>query len=97
MVGDARELPAFQVDAIATDPPYGRQATTRGSELRELYHKTLPSITEALKRRGYLCITSPAELELEEMADDAGLRTVERHEQRVHRSLTRKIYVFRKK
>jgi tRNA (guanine10-N2)-dimethyltransferase len=97
MVGDARKLPALSVDAIATDPPYGRQATTGGFELEKLYRETLPSVTDALKRKGYLCITSPLELELEEMAGGAGLRIVERHEQRVHKSLTRKIYVFRKK
>jgi tRNA (guanine10-N2)-dimethyltransferase len=97
MVGDARKLPALEIDAIATDPPYGRQATTGGAELEELYRVALPSMAGVLKRKGYLCMTSPAELELEGMAGDAGLRTIEHHEQRVHRSLTRKIYVFRKK
>jgi tRNA (guanine10-N2)-dimethyltransferase len=97
IVGDARKLPALEVDAIATDPPYGRQATTGGSELRELYREALPSMVWVLKSKGYLCITSPAELELEEMADDAGFRIIEHHGQRVHKSLTRRIYVFRKK
>jgi len=97
MVGDARKLPALEVDAVATDPPFGRQATTGGVELKELYEKTLPSISGVLKRRGYACIASPAELELEELASGAELRMIEKHEQRVHRSLTRRIYVFRKK
>ena len=97
MVGDARKLPALEVDAVATDPPFGRQATTGGIELKELFEKTLPSIAGVLKRRGTACITSPAELELEELAAGAELRIIEKHEQRVHRSLTRRIYVFRKK
>ena len=97
MVGDARKLPALEVDAIATDPPYGRQATTGGAELEELYREALPSMAKVLKRRSYACVTSPAELELDEMAAGAGLRTIEKHEQRVHRSLTRRIYVFRRK
>ncbi|MEM3519738.1 MAG: methyltransferase domain-containing protein [Candidatus Hadarchaeales archaeon] len=97
MVGDARSLPALEVDAVATDPPYGRQATTWGTELKELYRDSLPSIAGVLKRKGYLCITSPAELELEDMAKGASLRLIEKHEQRVHRSLTRAIYVFRRK
>lgn len=97
MVGDARKLPALEVDAIATDPPYGRQATTGGSELEKLYRDSLPSIAAKLKKKGYLCITSPAEQELEGIAKEVGLRTIETHEQRVHRSLTRRIYVFRKK
>jgi tRNA (guanine10-N2)-dimethyltransferase len=97
MVGDARKLPALEVDAVATDPPFGRQASTAGAELSELYGQALPSIAGVLKRRGYACIASPAELELEGIATDAGLRMTERHEQRVHRSLTRHVYVFRKK
>ncbi len=97
MVGDARKLPALVVDAVATDPPFGRQATTGGVELKELYGEALPSIAGVLKRRGYACIASPAELELKELAEGAGLRTIETHEQRVHRSLTRRIYVFRRK
>ena len=97
MVGDARKLPALEVDAVATDPPFGRQATTGGVELKKLYEQALPSVAGVLKRRGYACIASPAELELDELAANAGLRTIEKHEQRVHRSLTRRIYVFRRK
>jgi len=97
MVGDARHLPTLEVDAIATDPPFGRQAATAGASLEELYREALPSIAGVLKRKGYACITSPAELELEELAERAGLRTIEKHEQRVHRSLTRRIYIFRRK
>jgi len=97
IVGDARELPSMEVDAIATDPPYGRQSSTAGTKLDELYREALPSIAGVLRRKGYLCITSPAELELEELAGGSGLIKVEQHEQRVHRSLTRRIHVFRKK
>lgn len=97
MVGDARKLPALEVDAVATDPPFGRQATTAGAKLEELYKEALPSIAAVLKRRGYACITSPAEFELESIAASSGFRTIEKHEQRVHRSLTRKIYIFRRK
>jgi tRNA (guanine10-N2)-dimethyltransferase len=95
--GDARELEVGEkVDAVATDPPYGRQATTGGSELRKLYERALPKLAEALKPRRYMCITAPAGLELEEIAEDAGFKLMERHEQRVHKSLTRNVYVFRR-
>jgi tRNA (guanine10-N2)-dimethyltransferase len=97
MVGDARKLPSLQVDAVATDPPFGRQATTAKTPLEELYKQALFSIAGVLKRKGYVCIAAPAELELEGFAKDTGLRLIECHEQRVHRSLTRHIYVFRKK
>ncbi|MEW6593083.1 MAG: methyltransferase domain-containing protein, partial [Candidatus Hadarchaeota archaeon] len=97
MVGDARKLPPLEADAIATDPPYGRQTTTGGTELQELYKEALPSMAGVLKKKAYVCITSPAELELEDIASGAGLRMIEKHDQRVHRSLTRRIYVFRRK
>lgn len=96
MVGDARSLPAMEVDAVATDPPYGRQATTGGAALEDLYRDSLPSIAGAIKRKGHLCMTSPAGLNLEEMAEGAGLRLIEKHGQRVHRSLTRVIHVFKR-
>jgi tRNA (guanine10-N2)-dimethyltransferase len=97
LVGDARDLPALEVDAIATDPPFGRQATTAGLELKELYEQAFPSMAGVLKRKGYICITSPAGLELKELAEETGLRLIECHEQRVHKSLTRFIYVFRRR
>ncbi len=96
-VGDATELSLEEkVDAIATDPPYGRQATTGGSELEELYGRTLPGLAQVLKRRRYLCITSPLGFELEEIAGGAGLKLKQKHEQRVHKTLTRNIYVFKR-
>jgi len=97
VVGDARKLPPMEVDAVATDPPYGRQSSTAGAKLDELYREALPSIAGVLRKGGYLCITSPVDLELEELATGSGMVRVEQHEQRVHRSLTRRIYVFRKK
>jgi tRNA (guanine10-N2)-dimethyltransferase len=96
LVGDARNLNVPEVDAVATDPPYGRQATTAGVELKEMYEGALPSIAQVLKRKSYVCITSPAGLELENIAQNAGLRIIEKHEQRVHKSLTRNIYVMKK-
>ncbi|MEM2907577.1 MAG: TIGR01177 family methyltransferase [Candidatus Hadarchaeales archaeon] len=99
ILGDARSIPLAEatVDAIATDPPYGRQATTAGLKLEDLYGQALPEMARVLKRKGYACITSPATLELEDLAKEAGLRPIERHEQRVHKTLTRRIHVFRKR
>ncbi len=83
-------------DAIATDPPYGRQASTGGSDLKELYKDIIPLMVNALKRKRYLCITSPAEINLEEFVENQPLKLKEIHNQRVHRSLARKIYVFQR-
>jgi tRNA (guanine10-N2)-dimethyltransferase len=95
-VGDACEWRGKRVDAVATDPPYGRQASTGRRKLEELYSGALNAMAGALKRGKYLSLTSPSELELEEMAKEAGLEERERYEQRVHRSLVRRVHVFRR-
>ncbi|KXB06122.1 hypothetical protein AKJ53_01305 [candidate division MSBL1 archaeon SCGC-AAA382F02] len=95
-VKNAKDLEIESVDAIATDPPYGRQASTGGSELEEIYESTLPTISSSLKLGGYLCISAPSELDLEKIIENHPLKQVEKHKQRVHKSLTRNIYVFRR-
>jgi tRNA (guanine10-N2)-dimethyltransferase len=95
-VGDACGWRGRKVDAVATDPPYGRQASTGRRKLEELYSGALGAMAEVLKRGRYLCLTSPSELEVGEMARGAGLEEKERYEQRVHRSLVRRIHVFRR-
>jgi tRNA (guanine10-N2)-dimethyltransferase len=95
-VGDACGWRGKKVDAVVTDPPYGRQASTGRRKLEELYRGAFNAMAEVLKRRKYLCLTSPSELELGEMASEAGLEEKERYEQKVHRSLIRRIQVFRR-
>ncbi|KXB02325.1 hypothetical protein AKJ45_00095 [candidate division MSBL1 archaeon SCGC-AAA261F19] len=96
-VGDARELSIGKVDAIATDPPYGRQASTGDLELKEVYEEVLPVLSRTLKGGRYLCICAPQELDLKELASGLKLSLEEKHKQRVHKDLTRNIYVFRRK
>ncbi len=95
--GDARELGDFSVQAIATDPPYGRQASTRGSDLPQLYSDALPSMAGVLAPHRWMCVSAPQGLPLEDYAREAGLRIEERHNQRVHSTLTRCIYVLKRK
>ncbi len=95
-VGDACEWRGRRVESVVTDPPYGRQASTWKRGLEELYRRALPVLADALKKGGHMCVTSPSELDLAEMAMEAGLEERGRYEQRVHRSLTRRIYVFRR-
>ncbi len=83
-------------DAVATDPPYGISASTKGLGLEELYSKALKSIFMALKDGRYACIISPQEVPVERLSEDAGFRVVDTHFERIHRSLTRKILVLKK-
>ncbi|KXB05248.1 hypothetical protein AKJ49_01200 [candidate division MSBL1 archaeon SCGC-AAA382A03] len=93
---DARELEIEKVDAIATDPPYGRQASTGGSELNELYKSTFPALARFLKSGKYLCITAPSEINLEKLTKNQPFDLEEKHQNQVHKSLTREIYVFKR-
>jgi tRNA (guanine10-N2)-dimethyltransferase len=92
---DARQLP-FKDDiyAIATDPPYGRSSTTKGIELNTLIHSFLGSATNILQKKRYICICAPIHINLQTIANEIGLKTVELHKMRVHKSLTRMIGVF---
>lgn len=95
--GDAREMDIEEVDAIATDPPYGRQASTGGAEVGELYRETLPKLKDTIKPGGYICMTAPEELNLEKMIKNISLIIEETHLERVHKSLSRKVYVMRRR
>ena len=93
--GDARKLKG-EFDAIATDPPYGRASAFTGKELEKLYKSSLKSMFKVLKEGRYLAIIAPQEIEVETLAADIGFELVERHFERVHKSLSRFYYVFKK-
>jgi tRNA (guanine10-N2)-dimethyltransferase len=98
-VGDARVIGARYLncfDAIATDPPYGISASTKGLSLEDLYSEAFNSFYEMLKEGGYACVLAPMKLETEKYAARAGFNVVETHYDRVHGGLTRKILVVRK-
>ncbi len=78
------------VDAVVTDPPYGRYATTKKELPRRLYERAISAAAEVIRAGGSLgavfpipCALRPPSLELRET-----------HSQRVHRSLTRHYCLF---
>lgn len=83
-------------DAIATDPPYGISASTRGLNIEKLYKDSINSFYEILKPKRYACVTSPRKLEIKKAVKKTGFEIVEEHFERIHRSLTRRILVLRK-
>ncbi len=80
------------VDAVVTDPPYGRSAAIRAESLEALLVGSLNEIRRVLKRGKRAVFIS--ERNIEDIAEEAGFRLAELHIQRVHRSLTRRIYVL---
>lgn len=91
---DIEDVPnAFgNVDALATDPPYGRSSSTNREPLRELHHRALRSIGEVLTASAIAGVVLPYPC-----PGSIGLELVEKHLQRVHRSLDRHYCVLRRR
>lgn len=92
--GDVKEGNALdfsgKVDAIVTDPPYGRASYACGLEAGELAKKFVAAADKMLKKGGRLVIVSPKEVRLQ----NPRLRKLATYDIRVHKSLTRRIWVF---
>jgi len=92
--GDAMKLmPEEKVDAIVTDPPYGRSSFMTERNIEKFYNEFLLSASKALDPGKYLIMILP---------DSSDLKTdkfevKENYSLYVHKSLTRKILVLRRK
>jgi tRNA (guanine10-N2)-dimethyltransferase len=73
-----------KVDAVASDPPYGRSTSTNKEELGKLYARSMTSMRDVLTPGGRLAIVFPRSVEIPQ-----GLRLEQTHTQKVHRSLNR--------
>jgi len=107
ITADATDIPmrANSVDAVVTDMPYGRvsllsggiNAESRASFMERLYEEAIGEVDRVLKRgrRAVIVFNSPT---LFSLLPNWGLKLniAERHEYRVHRSLTRYIAVLEK-
>lgn len=96
IVGDARRLPLTQFGAVATDPPYGRIASTRGADVEDLYLEFMDRVADLLASQGYLCLAAPRTLRVPELAEEPGFKHVESHLIPIHDRLTREVAVFRR-
>ncbi|MCX8153470.1 MAG: TRM11 family methyltransferase [Candidatus Bathyarchaeota archaeon] len=94
VIADARQLPLTRAECIATDPPYGRSATTLKSTTKHIVDGVLRSANSLLQRGQRICIASPKTLNIAQVGLDLGYRHVESHFAYVHRTLTREIAVF---
>ncbi|MFQ5908713.1 MAG: RsmD family RNA methyltransferase [Thermoplasmata archaeon] len=81
-----------EVNAIATDPPYGRGATTRGEDLSALLQRAFEVFAGILRPGGRLAIALP-DPEFMELGR-RHFTLVEWHKVRVHRSLDRYFCLF---
>jgi tRNA (guanine10-N2)-dimethyltransferase len=96
LLADSRKIPIAKVDAIVTDPPYGRSSSTLKSTTKQLVQDVLKASFELLGMGQRICIASPKTLNISRLGEELGFRHVESHFAYVHATLTREIAVFEK-
>ena len=107
VLADARRLPFFKVDCVVTDPPYGRSASTLKSTTKQLVQEVLAASYQLLGVGQRICIALPItgngegkteqmSVEVGNLVNKLGYRTVESHKVFIHRTLTREIMVYEK-
>lgn len=82
------------MDAVVTDPPYGRSAAIKAESLEHMLTGSLAEIYRVLKKGKRAVFIS--EREIEALAKEAGFKVTQTHIQRVHKSLTRRICILEK-
>lgn len=94
-LADAAHLPlrSSSIDAVVSDLPYGQSVQIRGDTLERLYDESLTEVARVLKpgRRAVIVTHRPIDA-----IAARHLAVVDRFEQRVHRSLTRRILVLQR-
>jgi len=96
ILADVGKLPSLveKVDAIATDPPYGRASSTKSEPIESLYPRAFEAFGRLLKPGAHVAICLPEERHATMAGPD--LRLEETYPVRVHGSLTRHFTVFSK-
>ena len=81
-----------KVDAVVSDLPYGKSTTTKGENIKILYNRAFEEIAQVLKKNAIAVIGSPDKDIY--IIGKKYFSILEKHEFRVHRSLTRFFALF---
>lgn len=82
----------LKVDAIVTDPPYGRASYTSDKEVDRLYTNFISKSHKLVKKGGYVILMLPSSKKI----NPKGFHVKGYYDVRVHKSLTRRIWVIKK-
>ncbi|ALU11490.1 RNA methyltransferase [Ignicoccus islandicus DSM 13165] len=95
---DSFSLPikSNSVDAIATDPPYGRSVVSLAHDPIELFASFLGEAERVLKPGSYVTFAMSSKVRVMDAIGTTNLKLMKCHVQRVHRSLARLICTLRK-
>lgn len=83
------------MDAVITDPPYGRSTSTGGEKMENLYSRMFVSAEKILKNGGRCAMILPSMTYLSNLSEGLFLENAVSH--RVHRSLIRHFISLKKK
>ncbi|HKW04856.1 MAG TPA: THUMP domain-containing protein [Nitrososphaerales archaeon] len=86
-------IPLKQVDAVATDVPYGRASSTKGRTTQEIIEGFLSSIGGVMPSKAHCVVMHPSSTR----AESNSFQLVEEHSIYVHRNLTRVISILERK
>ena len=93
--GDSRSIAFRKVQAIATDPPYAIQSSTKGVKFADLIHDFLINARQILNLGRYLVFSCPSKQNPEEIVLNTGFTVETVIDARIHKSLTRRILVLK--
>ncbi len=95
---DISNLPIREnsIDAIVTDPPYGRSVNAKDVKFDELYESLFFTSAGILKRGGKLVFATDSKFDWRDKIKSSGLRVDSIHFIYLHKSLSRGIYVVEK-
>jgi len=91
---NALMLPTKDVDAVVTDLPYGRCASSRGIKTLNLLQEFVLQAEDIMLKGRYCVVVHPNTIKLNGLH---AFEVKERHEVYVHRTLTRAITILRRK
>ena len=95
IAGDAKRLPLQEasIDSAVMDIPYGRSAKIEAQTRERLLEECLPELRRVIKPARYMVIV--ADWPIDDFLSKSGFKILEKHIDRVHRSLTRHILLCR--
>jgi tRNA (guanine10-N2)-dimethyltransferase len=93
LLGDAKRLPLHDssIDAAVLDTPYGRSAKIMAASKELLLKESLSELFRVIRPGRRMAIV--ADRSIEEMIEEVGFVLLQKHTDRVHRSLTRQIFI----
>ena len=93
LLGDAKRLPLKEssIDAAVLDTPYGRSAKIMAASKELLLKESLEELYRVIRPGRRMAIV--ADRSIEDMIEEVGFVLLQKHTDRVHRSLTRQIFI----